>query len=162
MFAVCGAPPISRTALFNDPFSMVNDLQYLTANAVEVIFPAAEYVDMPSVFQALDAAFPPTGPPGAPNWKIYFFDYSIAAITAPYVYQAAIGAGNVNVATYDNSDWPVGTVPHPAIIGSPLGAVPSTFVDDLANRTLPKLSFIEPRYATDVAESSLPPNCNHS
>jgi len=161
VFAVCGAPAISRTALSKDPFSLLNDLQYLLANSVEVIFPAAEYLHMPPVFQALDVAFPPAEHPGPPNWKVYFFDYSIAAITTLYVYQAAIGAGNVNVATYDNSDWPVGTVPHPAIIGSPLGAVPSTFLDDLANRTLPKLSFIEPRYATDVGNSSLPPNSNH-
>jgi phospholipase C len=161
MFAVCGAPAISRTAFTDDPFSLVNDLQYLLANSVKVTPPAAEYVNLPSVFQALDVAYRPAAPPGPPNWKLYFFDYSIAAIIVPYVYQAAIGAGNVNVATYDNSDWPVGTVPHPAIIGSPLGAVPSTFLDDLAHRTLPKLSFIEPRYATDVALSSLPPNSNH-
>jgi phospholipase C len=161
MFAVCGAPPISRTALFKDPFSLVNDLQYLLANAVKVTLPAAEYVDMPSVFQALDVAYPPAQPPGVPNWKLYFFDYSIAAIIVPYVYKAAVGSGNANVATYDNSDWPVGTVPHPAIIGSPLGAVPNTFLDDLANGTLPKLSFIEPRYSTDVIASSLPPNSNH-
>jgi phospholipase C len=161
MFAVCGAPPISRTAFSHDRFSLVNDLQYVLANSVEVTLPAAEYVDMPSIFQALDAAYPPAAPPGSPNWKVYFFDYSIAAMIVPYVYRAGIGASNVNVATYDNSDWPVGTVSHPAIIGSRLGAVPSTFVDDLAQGTLPKLSFIEPRYSTDVANSSLPPNCNH-
>lgn len=161
MFAVCAAPAISRTAFSHNRFSLVNDLQYVLANSVEVTPPAAEYVDLPSVFQALDAAYPPAAPPGPPNWKLYFFDYSIAAMIVPYVYRAAIGADNVNVATYDNSDWPVGTVPHPAIIGSRLGAVPSTFVNDLAQGTLPKLSFIEPRYSTDVADSSLPPNCNH-
>ncbi len=161
MFALCGAPPISRTVFTSDAFSLVNDLQYALANSVWVIPPAAEYLDMPSVFQALDVAFPPADPPGPPNWKLYFFDYSIAALTVPYVYQAAIGKGNVNVATYDNSDWVVGAVPIPAIIGAPLGAVPSTFLDDLANHTLPRLSFIEPRYAEDVIESSLPPNSNH-
>ena len=123
MFAVCAAPAISRTAFTHDPFSLVNDLQYVLANSVEVTPPAAEYVDLPSVFQALDAAYPQAEPSGPPNWKVYFFDYSIAAMIVPYVYRAAIGEDNVNVATYDNSDWPVGAVPHPAIIGSRLGAV---------------------------------------
>lgn len=162
MFAFCGAPGVGQTMLlgktFGQPYSMVNDAQYALANAVMMKTLLAEYADVPSIVQALDYAYQSVDPP---NWKVYFFDYSIAAITVPYVYQAAVGKGNVNVATYDNSDWPVGTVPRPALIGDQLSAVPSTFVDDLANGTLPKFSFIEPRYSSDVGDSSHSPNSNH-
>jgi phospholipase C len=162
MFAFCGAPAVGQTMVlgrpFGHPYSMVDDAQYALANAVTMKTLVAEYADMPSIVQALDHAYGPTDPP---NWKVYFSDYSIAAITVPYVYRAAVGKGNVNVATYDNSDWPVGTVPQPALIGEKLSAVPRTFVDDVANGTLPKFSFIEPRYASDVCDSSLPPNSNH-
>ena len=165
MFAVCGAPGVAQTMILKmplgEPYSIVDDAQYALANAVWMETAVAEYTSLPSVFQALDVAYPPADPPGAPNWKVYFFDYSIAAITVPYVYRTAIGSGNVNVATYDNSDWPAGSVPTPAIIGDRMGAVPPTFVADLNAGTLPKLSFIEPRYATDVANSNNPPNSNH-
>jgi phospholipase C len=165
VFAVCGAPAVGQTMIFGKPlggpYSMVDDLQYAAINAVWLETPViktAKYIVLPCVYQALDYYF---GTSDIPNWKVYFSDYSIAALTVPYVYQAAISSSNVNVATYDNSDWSVGSYPIPALIGDPLGAVPSTFVEDVAQGTLPALSFIEPRYAADVAESSLEPNCNH-
>ncbi len=165
VFAVCGAPAVGQTMLFSkplgEPYSMVDDLQYAPINAVWLETPGvktAEYIVMPCVYQALDYYL---GTSGAANWKVYFSDYSIAALTVPYVYQAAISSGNVNVATYDNSDWSAGSYPIPAVIGEPMGAVPRTFVEDVAHGTLPAFSFIEPRYASDVAESSIEPNCNH-
>jgi len=42
-----------------------------------------------------------------------------------------------------------------------LGALPPTFVDDLNNNTLPKYSFIEPRYSRNYATIPNPPNSNH-
>jgi phospholipase C len=151
VFSICAAPAVHKP-IIGSSYSLVNDMQYLTANAV-----FNNIADQPSIFCALDQAFPNSTPP---NWKVYFFDYSISAITVPYVYQAAIGDKNVNVATYDDSDWGSKT-PRPAIIGEPLGSIPPTFVTDLANGKLPKLSLIEPRYSTDVANSGYLPNSNH-
>jgi len=75
----------------------------------------------------------------------------------------------VNVATYDYSDWgpnpnPLpkphpNTVVHP--LGMRLGALPTTFLEDLENHTLPKYSFIEPRYSSNYATIQNPPNSNH-
>lgn len=154
-FALCAAPSVH--ALF-EPYSFVDDMQYATSNSV-VHLPFT-FKELPSVFEALDVAFPSSVSADPPNWKLYFSDYSIAAITVPYVYNAAKDSQNVNVATYDDSDWGDGT-PRPAIIGHGLGSIPTTFVQDVTAGKLPKLSVIEPRYSTDVANSNNLPNCNH-
>jgi phospholipase C len=75
-------------------------------------------------------------------------------LTIPYIADAAASASNVNVATFDDSDWG-GDRP------KQLGAVPSTFAEDVANETLPPFSFIEPRYSRSFASNKLPPNSNH-
>jgi phospholipase C len=154
-FALCAAPSVHGLL---DLYSFVDDMQYAANNSV--LHVPFTFKELPSIFEALDVAFPGNASGDPPNWKLYFSDYSIAAITVPYVYQAAKGSGNVNVATYDDSDWGVGT-PRPAIIGHGLGSIPTTFVQDVTADKLPKLSLIEPRYATDVANSNNPPNCNH-
>lgn len=142
--AVCPKPPLGA------PYSLVNDAQYLLMNAESGL------QETPSIFSQLDAAFPASD--GVPNWKLYFFDYSIAMEVVPYVYQKATSSTNVNVATYDTSDW-LNEVP--LSLNGKLGAVPPTFMDDLSGSNLPKLSFIEPRYSNDWAAFPNRPNSNH-
>jgi phospholipase C len=155
-FMLCAAPSVHHEIF--ESYSYVDDMQYLGNNSV-VHLPLT-FKELPSIFEALDVAFSSDISGDPPNWKLYFSDYSIAAITVPYVYNAAKGSENVNVATFDDSDWGDGT-PRPAIIGHGLGSIPTTFVQDVTAGKLPKLSVIEPRYATDVANSNNPPNCNH-
>src|SRR5436305_12897665 len=78
----------------------------------------------------------------------------MAMQTMPYVMNAESGSGNVNVSTFDNSDWG-------SALPAGLQALPTTFVQDAAAGTLPPLSFIEPRYFNDVGANPLPPNSNH-
>jgi len=152
-FSHCAAPAVSGD------FSLVDDIQYITD----------PLVSLPSIFSVLDAAYPDSS---TPNWKVYFHDYSITMFTVPYVLSAALGTQNRNVATYDNSDWGTET-PQPITslfgpIQEPLGAVPPTFMEDLAKGTLPMYSVIEPRYSNGyISEDkrftpySYPPNSNH-
>lgn len=149
-FVHCAGPAVHGAGFLHEAFSMVDDLQYLFANAN-----FGNLVEYPSIFGALDKAYPGSA---IPNWKLYFQDYSIAMLIVPDVYRAAVSTSNVNVATYDNLDWGNET---PAPFGMKLGATPSTFLDDLAAGTLPKFSFIEPRYSDNVAQYAYPPNSNH-
>lgn len=98
-------------------------------------------IDDTTIFEALDGAHP-----GEANWKLYFHDYPIAWLSK-YVWEATKDAGP-NIGNYDDSDWGKYS----------LGP---TFVQDVANGTLPKLSLIEPRYAADISPAGLPPNSNH-
>lgn len=154
-FTHCAAPAIIPAG--NDSFSLVDDEQYG--------FPVTDFAALPSIFSVLDAAYPDSASGSPPNWKVYFHDYSISILTVPYVYNAANSTSNVNVATYDHTDWGKAT-PSPimdllTLSQSKLGAVPSTFMHDLTNGTLPMYSFIEPRYAYGVAPHAYPPNSNH-
>src|SRR4029078_1097352 len=125
-----------------------------------------------------DAAYPDSASSTPPNWKVYFHDYAISLLTVPYVMDAAITNGNANgnLATYDNTDWGNET-PQPITSILPfeqtaLKNVPTTFLEDLKNGTLPQYSFIEPPYTngrkyssnpSDVKSftpNSYPPNCN--
>lgn len=153
VFSHCAAPAVSEN------FSLVDDLQYITDTLTS----------LPSIFSVLDAAYPNSS---TPNWKVYFHDYSITLFTVPYVKNAAISAQNRNVATYDNTDWGTET-PQPVTslfgpIQGPLGGVPTTFMEDLANGTLPMYSVVEPRYSNGYISQdkrltpySYPPNSNH-
>ncbi len=91
--------------------------------------------NLPSIFELLDGG---SGPNPA-NWKVYFHDYAIASMIK-YVMEAP---GQVR--NFDTSDYGPDTK-------SP------TFFDDLNNQTLPKYSFIEPRYG---GIDNLPANSNH-
>lgn len=164
VFAHCAAPGIYNDG--SNSFSLVDDAQYVDS-----------LVNLPSIFSMLDEAYPNNG---LPNWKVYFHDYSISMLTVPYVKQQALSPQNVNVATFDNTDWGTGT-PQPitelttldlTIAQTPLGgAVPSTFFEDLQKGTLPMYSFIEPRYSNGIVYgtnppqqftiNSYPPNSNH-
>lgn len=145
--------------------SFANDVDYGTSNSV-----LGGIANMASLLSALDNAF---GTDGDPNWKIYFHDYCISVITLPYVYQKATATNpNVNVATFDGADWG-DTIPNPAtlpVIDLPkIGAVkihgrplsnkdqnlPSTFLQDVAEGTLPKFSFIEPRYRASLRQITI-------
>ena len=90
---------------------------------------------LPSIFELLDGA----SGPNAANWKVYFHDYAIATMIN-YVMNAPDLVRN-----FDSSDF-----------GSDTKT--PTFFDDLNNKTLPKYSFIEPRYG---GVNDLPPNSNH-
>jgi len=168
-FAHCAAPGLYWNS--SDPrynHSFIDDPQYLETQW-----------NIPSIFYMLDAAYPDSASSTPPNWKVYFHDYAISLLTVPYVMDAAITNGNANgnLATYDNTDWGNET-PQPITSILPfeqtaLKNVPTTFLEDLKNGTLPKYSFIEPRYTngrkyssnpSDVKSftpNSYPPNCNH-
>ncbi|HJP92464.1 MAG TPA: alkaline phosphatase family protein [Pyrinomonadaceae bacterium] len=90
---------------------------------------------LPSIFELLDGV----GGPNAANWKVYFHDYAIATMIN-YVLNAPQLVRN-----FDSSDFGQNTKT-------------PTFFDDLNNKTLPKYSFIEPRYG---GIDDLPPNSNH-
>lgn len=171
-FAHCAAPALYwDTSKSSDSYSFIDDAQY-----------SETQWDMPSIFYQLDAVYPGSAGGTPPNWKVYFHDYSISMLTVPYVMAAAKSEDNVNVATYDNTDW--GDAPPcpitslslpfpPPSLRQPLKKVPPTFMEDLAAQTLPKYSFIEPRYsngiqynsnpdkATQFTPNSYPPNSNH-
>ncbi|HYR27072.1 MAG TPA: alkaline phosphatase family protein, partial [Thermoanaerobaculia bacterium] len=139
IFALCAAPQIANTSA---PYSVVNDLDHLVD--ILTLLPASDVLETATILDQLDAA--------GQSWKLYFHDYSIAMLTIPYV---ATNPGNVS--TFDNSDW--GSSKPFQLPAAPA----STFVDDVANGTLPPFSFIEPRYATNFVEvaNQLPPNSNH-
>jgi len=146
LFAFCAAPAILHV-LFNT-YSVVDDEQYefdpLTLR------PLSTVINLPTVCQQLDDVLGSS----TTNWKVYFHDYSIAVLTVPHIANVAQSSSNVNVATFDDSDWGSNTPPQ-------LGAMPSTFVDDVLNGTLPPYAFIEPRYSRTKATNPLPPNSNH-
>ncbi|HEU4509427.1 MAG TPA: alkaline phosphatase family protein [Pyrinomonadaceae bacterium] len=87
---------------------------------------------LPSIFELLDA-------PGGQNWKVYFHDYPIATMIN-YVLETP-----KQVCNFDTSDYGQDTKT-------------PTFLEDVANQTLPQYSFIEPRYG---GITDLTPNSNH-
>lgn len=157
-FAHCAAPAVHKE-IDGNSFSLIDDAQFVTDTIIT----------LPSVFSQLDSAFPESANGSPPNWKVYFHDYSISTIVSPYVYAKGKSSDNVNLATYDYSDWgpnpdplPVAhpkTLVHP--LGTRLGALPTTFLEDLGNNTLPKYAFVEPRYSRTYAPIQNPPNSNH-
>lgn len=142
VFGHCAAPGVAQSV--SDYFSLIDDLQYLTDSLVE----------LPSILSYLDQNYATS-----PSWKIYFHDYSISIMTVPYVANIASSTSNVNISTYDTSDWGSG-MPNQL---NQHGTLPSTFVDDVTNGTLPPYSFIEPRYSDTYSDADPPPapNCNH-
>lgn len=157
-FAHSAAPAVHKE-LDGHTFSLIDDAQYVTDRIVT----------LPSVFSQLDAAFPDSASGSPPNWKVYFHDYSITTMITPYAYSKGKSKDNVNLATYDDSDWGPNPDPLPMAhpkdavhpLGTRLGALPTTFFEDLKNKTLPKYVFIEPRYSRNYAPNHLPPNSNH-
>lgn len=157
-FAHCAAPAVHHE-IDGHSFSLIDDAQYVTDRIIT----------LPSVFSQLDAAFPDSANGSPPNWKVYFHDYSITTMISPYVYSKGKSMDNVNLATYDDCDW--GPTPDPLPMAHPqnlvhplgtrLGALPSTFLEDLTNNTLPMYTFIEPRYSRNYAPNHHPPNSNH-
>ena len=90
---------------------------------------------LPNIFQLLDGS----GPSNPPNWKVYFHDFAVATLIN-YVLNSS-----PQVRNFDTTDFG-GDTKHP------------TFLEDVQNQTLPKYSFIEPRYG---GIDNLPPNDNH-
>ncbi len=147
VFALCAAPGvgIEKVSAKAKIYSWVDDLQYLDAHTI---------YEVPSLLSVLDHVLAGRAGFTSPYWKLYFHDYSIIRETLPYVASAAASSGNVNVSTFDSSDWNGATPPN-------LGKLPPTFLEDVANDALPPFAFIEPRYSNTTAAVNLPPNSNH-
>jgi phospholipase C len=153
-FALSAAPAVSDTST---PFSLVEDAQYFVPDPLKPGNPPLKSLrKTATILQQLDEAMSRAGATG-PFWKVYFHDYSITYDTLEYV-RAAVptGATAVNFGSFDGSDW--GSEPPTQFGGTPVGP---SFADDVANGTLPPLSWIEPRYFDDWAPTGLPPNSNH-
>ncbi len=163
-FAHTAAPSIYKGV------SLIDDIQYLDQTDTTLTM-------IPSIFSQLDAVMPATNAK-APYWKVYYHDYSISMLTVPYVMQQGLNPvnsqgqtiQNVNIATFDGTDW--GEAPQtlselslsrPPYTTTPLANATTTFLEDIAQNTLPLYSFIEPRYANNVSPGSAkyPPNSNH-
>jgi phospholipase C len=97
-----------------------------------------------TVFELLDQASNSTGPDPT-NWKVYFHDVPLSALSS-YVYDAW-NAGSDCVSSFDDSDYtpPYGT----------------TFASDVQNNTLPAFAWIEPRYWSNYSGSGALANSNH-
>ena len=148
-FAHCGTPgrvPGTKNARVNNP-DFIKGIKYGELIAHVMLSPPV--TDL-TVFEALDMAYPEAKAAGpgwddagkALNWKIYYHDVPVSAL-CKYV--------------WDN--W------HPLNIGGNLhhfeGVLPgdtTQFETDVRNGTLPKYSFIEPRY-TDIFGGTV--NNNH-
>jgi phospholipase C len=150
-FALSAAPAVSDTST---PFSLVEDAQYFVPDPLKPGLKSLRKTA--TILQQLDEAMSRGGATG-PFWKVYFHDYSITYDTLEYV-RAAVptGATAVNFGSFDGSDW--GSEPPKQFGGTPVGP---SFAADVANGTLPPLSWIEPRYFDDWAPTGLPPNSNH-
>ncbi len=157
-FALCAAPGMGTIPNVPGTVSWVNDYWYIqgfVGGDGTLTGPAL------SVLQQLDAMNPAGN--GKANWKVYFHDYSIAYETVLYVQSQSANDPNINVATFDTTDWGT-TRPHQ--LTQPTG---NTFLEDLAASpcSLPPLSFIEPRYFMGYPQdknASTPyaaPNSNH-
>jgi phospholipase C len=151
VFALTGGPGMDSLAAF----SFVDDDQYVVTDSGSKL----DFTTLTSIFYQLDQVL--TNPP---NWKVYFHDYSIAMRTISYVQTQGALKTNVNVSTFDDTDW--GSSPDVSQMG--LGQLPNTFVADIAAGTLPSFSFIEPRYGTynvppetNAPPNPLPANSNH-
>ena len=115
----------------------------LTANCAAHGNSERGVVDLePNLFSALDAArgvrFGARGT-RVPNWKVYFHDYSILGNALAYVARCYDDPANLNVANYDERDYPPGA-------RNPLAAPTTTFLQDVAQNVLPAYAFIEPRH----------------
>ena len=150
LFAFCAAPAIINPD-FDPPYSAVNDKDY-PFHLIKLI-PDDSVLELPTICSQLDLVLGDS----QTNWKVYFHDYSIAVLTIPHIAGKAQSESNMNVSTFDGSDWGSATP-------GQLKTVPSTFVDDVTGvngATLPAFSFIEPRYSRTHAPNHLPPNSNH-
>lgn len=99
--------------------------------------------DLNSIFQLLDQLLDGTGGYNNANWKVYFHDIGLATLIK-YVLRSA-SSSQPMVCNFDTSDF------------GDDSKFP-TFQQDVQNQTLPKYSFIEPRYG---GINNLPPNDNH-
>jgi phospholipase C len=96
--------------------------------------------DLGSIFKLLDG----NGDYNPGNWKVYFHDVPLAGLIE-YVFKSVFSRSRM-VCNFDASDR-----------GSDTRG--PTFAEDVQNQTLPKYSFIEPRY--DIGKNNLQPNDNH-
>jgi phospholipase C len=110
----------------------VDDVDYLCHLE---IFPR-----LPCIFELLDG-----GNPQPSDWKIYYHDFPLAPLI-DYVFHADLSAQGM-MCNFDRSDYG----------GS---SVTPTFLDDIGNQTLPRVSWIEPRYSPNLV-CNLTPNSNH-
>jgi phospholipase C len=130
-FLDAAAPGVGKELLSKDYYSFMDDWQYFVDEFCAV--------KLPTIYRALDLN-PIAEKDSNANWKIYYHDFSIAVQTTGYVEKIANCKTNINISTYDNSDWGNN-------IPNQLKVKPTTFVEDIENGTLPPYSMIEPRYS---------------
>lgn len=136
------AGPAYQAALGSEAaFAWVDDAQWSNFG---------QLADTVSIFKKLDAVFN-NGFYSGSDWKVYFHDIPLAAISDPYVFsEVLLSAFNKNLCAFDSSDY--------ANTSPPFDLASGSFVGDAMGGTLPKLSLIEPRY---FAHGGLPVNSNH-
>jgi phospholipase C len=133
----CAAAPGGLTIGETTFTSFLQDGDYAFA-------PAAGLALEPNVFSRLDAVLGRRSAPSGrqlANWKLYFHDRSIVASMLRYVAENVADPDNVNLANYDECDYP------PGPRGNPLASPTTTFLQDVAQGALPPFALIEPRYA---------------
>jgi phospholipase C len=144
MFAFCAMPGEFHELLHESvKTAPINNTDYVLHGSGYVRVLGS--VTQTTVFELLDRAANSSTPDPA-NWKVYFHDVSLSAISS-YVY-AALEAGSPCVSNFDTSDY---NPPHGG----------NTFADDVRNGTLPAFAWIEPRYWGNYSQSGEPANSNH-
>ncbi len=166
VFCHCATPSIYKKLLIVDWHGRTNDDQFVS----HIDFPLSLYDVYGSVphedkypansvmwrfDQVYDSDYGPgsgSEPPNA-NWKIYYHDACLSALLR-YVNdrwdpKKRTTPTSANVIHYDDKDY-----------GGDNGGY-NTFAQDCAAGTLPRYSFIEPRYFNNYGTYGYPPNNSH-
>lgn len=147
-FAHCGGPGVIPPWHLEAGKSFLNDPDYGLIDPWDFGF---NTVALPSVFDQLETMPAPSN--GMPPWKVYFHDLANALLLQK-VYKCSQSETNVNVGTFDASDYGAGVPPK-------FQAIASSFLDDISQNKLAPYSFIEPRYLSNYAPTKVAPNSNH-
>lgn len=142
MFTFCGTPG-QYPVLFVQT-AAINDLDYALFPQGSGYAGALGAVTNTTVFELLDNAAK-TAKYDPANWKVYFHDVPLSAISS-YV-NDAWNQGSECVSSFDDSDY-----------DTPYG---TTFATDVQNGTLPAFAFIEPRYWSNYSNLGNLANSNH-
>jgi len=134
LFAHCATPGSHEQG--GRTYAYLNNVDYPNYHDIDPFF---GQLDFPTVFERLDAAH---GDPDHPAWKVYYDGEVPVSAFLKYVHERweTFSGGNV---------YPLRS------------EVFHDFFDDVREGTLPKYSFLEPRYQKFSAEGSVPPNSNH-
>jgi phospholipase C len=136
MFSLCATPGAFGGV------AAINDINYVGEGSG--YSGALGSVTDKTVLKLLDDASGATSPDPT-NWKVYFHDVPLSALSS-YV-NGAWNAGSACVSSYDGSDYdpPYGT----------------TLATDVSNNALPAFAIIEPRYWGNYSTDGTIANSNH-